>query len=376
MQKLTQALAFDDILIKPEFSNITSRKDVDPSVGFLGQPFKLGVISSNMDTVTGPAMAKAMAEYGAGACLHRFCSIEENVEMFKDSVITRTTYHGDIEIKPFVSIGIGEKELTRAYALAAEGAEVFVIDVAHGAAMHVVEQYKELRRLFRDNVRIVVGNFATGRSISDFNYHAGSNPDAYKSGVGGGSACTTRVVTGCGMPTFASVLDCARSGFDVIADGGIRNSGDLAKTFAAGAKAVFLGRLLAGAEESPGQLVDGIGAPIKQIGDLYDTGWVEDGERILTSIVPNKYKKYRGSASLESYGVQGKVSDWRAPEGESYLIPYTGPVRNTLQQLESGLRSAMSYVGASDLEELRERAEFVEITNAGARENGAHGKTS
>lgn len=346
-------LSFDDVLILPEYSEIKSRRDVNTSSFFLNKDFPLGgynlrlpVISSNMDTVTNSVMARAMVENGGVGCLHRFCSIEDNIRMFVDCDPN----------KPWVSIGLGDKELERAEALYRVGANIFILDVAHGANSEVVKQVREFRKLLHHSARIIVGNFATASGIESFNYHLGSEVDAYKVGIGGGSACLTRVVTGCGVPTLASILDCASVGVDIIADGGIRNSGDFAKAMAAGASAVMLGGLLAGTDEAPGEFVNDSGYPISKYDNM------------------KAYKKYRGSASLESYEVQGKVATHRTPEGASFLVPYKGPVRNVLQELESGLRSAMSYVGASTIVEFQENTSFIQVTNGGYLEGKAHGK--
>lgn len=359
-----QQLSFDDVLIKPEFSFVRSRKDVDISTEIAGEVFSLGVISSNMDTVTNHVMSKAMLQYGAGACLHRFCSIEDNIKMFKES--------GWDQFKPMVSIGLNNKELERAEALVDAGADSVVIDVAHGAHIGVVEQLSHLRTRYRDNIKIIIGNFATSDSILAFRYHSKYTPDAYKVGIGGGSACLTRMVTGCGMPTLASILDCRQVTTDIIADGGIRNSGDFAKALAAGAKAVFLGKLLVGTDESPAQLTNGVTNDYIYTDGNIVTKWnSESGGPVPL----NLYKKYRGSASAESYEAQGKIASYRSVEGDSFLVPYTGPVKNILQQLEGGLRSAMSYVNARTLDEFRENVEFIEITSGGHIEGTSHGKT-
>lgn len=357
--------SFDDVLIVPKFSTIRSRKDVSVVTTVGNEAFSLGVISSNMDTVTGPDMAKAMINYGAGACLHRFCSIEDNVKMFQESFVGPA--------RPWVSIGLGEKEFERAEALIAAGATTILIDVAHGAHIGVVEQYDRLRNKYGYNIKVIVGNFATRQSIDDFNYRITSKgrPDSFKAGVGGGSACLTRVVTGVGVPTFSSIVDCARSGVSIIADGGIRNSGDFAKALAAGADAVMLGRMLAGTTESAS-----ISLQFDNMVDMKTKlGWTPGSyEEFLYKYENKKFKKYRGSASAESYEAQGKTAEWRAAEGDSFLIPYVGPVSNVIQTLEGGLRSAMSYVNATNLEEFRRNVEFIDITTNALRENGSHGK--
>lgn len=336
-------LSFDDVLLSPQFSKINSRRDVRVSTDVAGDIYHLPIVSSNMDSVTGVNMAVAMDKAGGVGCLHRFQSVEDNLAQYL-SVIEATGEPG-----PWVSFGLGEKEIQRANTLADAGARVFVLDVAHGACMPVVEQVKAFRKLLGFGPNLIVGNFANYQSIKDFINHLDIQGavDAIKVGIGGGSACTTRMVTGSGAPTFSTIQDCVRAGLPVIADGGIRNSGDFCKAIAAGASMVMMGGLLAGCEESPGKTI---------------------------GMSPNAYKQYRGSASKESYEVQGKTAAHRTAEGDSFLVTYRGPVADLMQEFEAALRSAMSYSGAYDIKEFQERAEFIEITPAGATESQAHGR--
>ena len=348
------ALSYDDILLVPRFSDVVSRKDVDVTSGFLAERI-FPVISANMDTVTGSEMAKAMSNYGARGCLHRFQSIEDNVKMFKES-----------GFRTYVSVGIGNQELERFEALTNAGATHVILDVAHGASQAVVNQVKKIREL-DNNVRLIVGNFATSREIIEFEHRGkASYVDAYKCGVGAGSSCITRLVTGCGFPTFSSLIDCVSHGRPIIADGGMRNSGDICKALGAGAVAVMLGGMLAGTDETPGEIVGAMGNSMKDVSEPYMDRYKMGGDMI--------YKKYRGSASQESYADQNKDESWRSAEGESFLVPYKGSVTRVLQQIEGGLRSSMSYMGASNLKEFHKNAEFVSITNAGIIESKAHGK--
>ncbi len=343
------SLSFDDVLLQPKFSFIKSRKDVDTSINFLGKTYTTPIISANMDSVTGPVLAKSMHENGAAACLHRFNTIEENV---KEYLSCQTA---------FVSVGLGDKEFERFLALSEMGAKTFVIDVAHGASIETVNMYDRMREELKGNENIIVGNFANSQSIEDFNYHVKNKrkPDAFKVGIGGGSHCTTRVVTGCGNPTLGSVIDCSRLGFPIIADGGIRNSGDYSKALAAGAFMVMIGKLLAGTQESPGELVD-------KLGNTWKGPFTKETEG---------YKRYRGSASYDSYVKQGKVDTHRTPEGEASLVPYTGTVSEVLNTLNAGLRSSMSYLGAFNLQEFKNNCNITVITGSGLKENEAHGKS-
>lgn len=357
-------LSFDDVLLSPQFSKINSRKDVRVSTDVAGEIYHLPIVSSNMDTVTSARMAVAMDKAGGVGCLHRFQSVEDNLAQFL-AVVEATGQPG-----PWVSFGLGEKELYRADLLADAGACVFVLDVAHGSCMPVVEQVKAFRKLLGFVPKLIVGNFANYQSIKDFINHLDIQGavDAVKVGIGGGSACTTRMVTGSGAPTFSTIQDCVRAGLPVLADGGVRGSGDFCKAIAAGASMVMMGGLLAGCDESPGEVYSDSGLR---------ANWytLEDGtKRYVPSVGGKLYKKYRGSASKESYEVQGKLAQHRTAEGDSFLVPYRGPVADLMQEFEAALRSAMSYSGAYDIKEFQERAEFIEITPAGATESQAHGR--
>lgn len=351
---MREVFAFDDVLLVPKFSTVVSRADVDPYVSMLNRLKKLPIISSNMDTVTDSVMASAMSKAHAMSCLHRFWTIEENLKQYRSSPGS------------FISVGVGKKELERFEALYETGATSFFLDVAHGASMNVVNQIKEMIALKGTNFFLVPGNFATKQGIDDFLHHLPnkSNMSAFKVSVGSGSMCSTRIVTGVGLPLFSTIVDCAQSGYPIIADGGIRNSGDLCKALAAGASAVMAGKLFAGCDESPAETfwMSHSGKPLNK----------QDAEACYSLDQP-RVKLYRGSASLKSYEVQGKVASHRTPEGEASLIPHSGKVSDVLQQLEAGLRSSMSYLGAKDLMSYRELAEFVKVTPSGYIESTPHG---
>jgi IMP dehydrogenase len=333
-------LTFDDVLIKPQFSKISSRKDVSISSKMGALHLNIPVVSANMDTVTDIEMARAMHAQGAIGCLHRFWDIEKNAEAIK------TLRSSGIEV--IGSIGLGDYEFERAMALIEAGANYLCIDVAHGAQLAVVDQFNKVLSNTKREVGIVIGNFATGESIKEFISLCKKEPMAFKVGIGGGSACLTRVQTGCGIPQLSAVIDCVKHNpnSNIISDGGKKTPGDIAKALAVGAKAVMLGSMLAGTDEAPGELIN------------------------------SNFKKYRGSASMESYEVQGKVAKWRTFEGDSFLVPYKGSVSKVLQNIEGGLRSAFTYVGASSLQEFQQKAEFVEISYSTQKENIAHGKVN
>lgn len=341
-----EQITFNDVLLLPQFSGIESRANCETDTEIMGSVIRTPIISSNMDTVTEEAMANKMFELGGRGVLHRFQTIEQNIEMFKKCSLA------------WCSVGVGETEYNRFLGLYAAGCKNFVLDVAHGASTVALNQYVKMKKSFpNDKIYFTVGNFATSDSIKDFVKQCiktwVSVPSAFKVGIGGGSMCTTRVVTGCGVPQLQAIIDCVSSGYPIIADGGIKNSGDYAKAMACGAKAVMLGSMLAGTEETPGDVI-----------------WTQNGPYLDYPA----FKKYRGSASAESYEVQGKTASHRTAEGESGLVEYKGSVEKIIKQLQAGLRSSMSYVGAKDLTEFKERAIMIKVSNNTQLENGAHGK--
>lgn len=377
---MKEYVTFDDVLIKPKFSKLTSRKDVDLSVDLKGDSntivvLGLPVLSANMDTVTGPAMAIAMAKAGGLGVLHRFGTIAESIEDFQRVDNENVTVA--------VSVGVGGVEQKRARELYEAGARIFCLDVAHGAQQQVVDMYTWMKETLID-IFVIVGNFATAEccsafwaalnngGIKYFTRNKGKNSqehvvygvDAFKIGIGPGSACTTRIKTGVGVPQLGAVMEVAEYFKDylhkpmIICDGGMKTPGDIAKAIAAGADLVMLGGMLAGTTETPGDLI-----------------YIKDEKNSTEQHqLFNAYKAYRGSASKESYADQGKDASHRTAEGESFTIPSKGSVAQVLQDIEGGLRSSFTYIGAKDVHDFQKRAEFVKITANCARENGAHGK--
>jgi IMP dehydrogenase len=258
------------------------------------------------------------------------------------------------------AIGVKSNDLDRAGALLEAGADLLVLDIAHGHADHCLQMLKTLRRDF-PTARIVAGNVATREGARDL---AEAGADAIKIGVGPGSICTTRIVTGFGVPQLTAIMDSlagvADTGRDVpiIADGGIQTSGDMVKALAAGANSVMVGSLFAGCEEAPGATVIRDGQKFK----------VVRGMASLSAAMGRKLVEQNQDESAESQ------EDWEkvVPEGVEAVVPYRGQVEELLYQLVGGLRSGLSYGGACTIKELQLNAEFVEITPAGIRESGSH----
>jgi IMP dehydrogenase len=353
--KMKELFTFDDVLIVPKFSIVESRKDVDISFHGLNIDLEIPVMLANMDSLVGTDSATAMAASGAIACLHRFQTIEQNVNEYR-----KVYYENNSNV--ICSIGTGVKELERAEALFDAGCCTMVLDLAHSASIGAVKQVKALRELLGYNdLTLIVGNFATGDSVLHFLEHLNNESiQGVKVGIGGGSRCSTRTVTGCGYPQLSAIMDVSSALKDtdikIIADGGMNKTGDICKSLAAGAHIVMSGKFFAGCLETPGETVNSLGQPTE----------VWKHELANGSL----FKKYRGSASRDSYADQGKLADHRTPEGESTLVPYKGPIKNILQEINGGIRSSLSYVGATNLEEYHQRAEFVRITPNAVIENG------
>ncbi|EOU3641760.1 IMP dehydrogenase [Campylobacter upsaliensis] len=255
-----------------------------------------------------------------------------------------------------VGAAIGVNQMERVDALVGADVDVIVLDSAHGHSRGIIESVKAIKAKY-PKLEIIAGNVATAGATKAL-CEAGA--DAVKVGIGPGSICTTRIVSGVGVPQISAIDECAleadKFGVPVIADGGIKYSGDIAKALAAGASSVMIGSLLAGTDESPGELFTYQG---------------------------RQYKAYRGMGSLgamqkgssDRYFQQGTAQDKLVPEGIEGRVPYVGGIKNVIHQLLGGLRSSMGYVGAKDLLDFRERAEFVEITSAGLKESHVHDVT-
>mgnify|MGYP001613574833 CR=1 FL=1 len=325
---ILKSLTFDDVLLVPNYGN-KSRDDGSVETALGPYKFSIPIIASNMDTICGVDMAVAMAKLGGLGILHRFMFIEENVLAYK----TACGFHKGYVVG--VSVGVNEGEMTRAAALYDAGARLFCVDIAHAHCKQMGKMIKALKTVYSD-IYVIAGNICT---YSGADYLVGVGADAVKVGVGAGSVCTTREVTGFGVPQLTAIMDCARIDRPIIADGGIRKSGDVVKALAAGAMMVMLGSMLAGTDEA------------------CDTAG-----------------RYRGMASAEARkDYYGTESGWRAAEGISIDVEPKGPVANVIAEIVGGIKSGLSYAGARTLSELRRKASFVEISHATYIEGMPHG---
>ena len=335
---MKETLTYDDVLLVPQYSDIESRSEVSLACELDKQlHFSLPVVSSPMDTVTEVAMAIAMHEAGGLGIVHRYNTIEEQV-----GLVHSASMEGNGRVGAAVGV-TGDFE-ERACAIYDAGARVLCIDVAHGHHALVRNSLETLRRMFGNKVHLMAGNVATRdgfEALSDW------GADSVRCNIGGGSICSTRIQTGHGVPGLQTILDCARSDREtkIIADGGIRSSGDVVKAIAAGADFVMVGALLAGSNEAPGLVV--------------------------TNQRSEDFKIYRGMASFDAQ------KDWRgkltsAPEGVSTPVPCKGPVEDILYDLAMGLRSGLSYSGARNISEFQAKAKFIRQTNASQLESDTH----
>lgn len=358
-----KGLTFDDVLLIPAESHVLPN-EVNLSTQ-LAKNIKLNIplISAGMDTVTEGPMAIAMALQGGLGVVHKNMSIQAQageVANVKSVVVpanaTKAAVDDQNRLLCAAAVGVTSDTFERATALLEAGADAIVIDTAHGHSAGVLRKIKEIRDHFPD-ATLIAGNVATGEATKAL-FDAGV--DVVKVGIGPGSICTTRVVAGVGVPQITAIYDAAsvarEYGKPIIADGGIKYSGDVVKALAAGGNAVMLGSMLSGTTEAPGEVFE------------------ENGKR---------YKSYRGMGSVgtmaQAHGssdryFQGGVNEANklVPEGIEARVEYKSDVSDIVFQIDGGLRSGMGYVGAPDIPTLIDKAQFVQITNAGLRESHPH----
>lgn len=328
-------LGFKDVMFRPKRSTLKSRSQVSlqrtfkfmhTTIEWTGVP----IMAANMDTVGTFEMAKKLAEKDMFTAIHKHYTLDEWNAFLKDAP-------QGIENNLAVSTGTGEKDLEKVNAIFSTNPHLkfICIDVANGYSEHFVAFVKQARQLFPDKV-IIAGNVVTGEMVEEL-LLAGA--DIIKVGIGPGSVCTTRVKTGVGYPQLSAIVECADAahglGGQIISDGGCSVPGDVSKAFGAGADFVMLGGMLAGHDESGGQVVE------------------KDGK---------KYKQFYGMSSATAMDKHaGGVAEYRASEGKTVEVEYRGAVENTVQDILGGVRSTCTYVGASQLKELTKRTTFIRV---------------
>jgi len=331
-------LSYDDVLIKPLRSRISSRSEVSLESEFCGNKFSIPIISSNMDTITEANMAKKMSALGGLGLIHRYMSVEKQIGFLSGwennlgpiAVSVGTLKNDKLRIDTTIDYIINMSSLRTKNA-------IICVDIAHGHSEHMIDTIKYIRRNGFSG-GLMAGAVCTPEGTRDL-LDAGA--DIVRVGIGGGSVCTTRVKTGCGYPQLSAVMECASVG-PIIADGGIRTPGDAAKAMAAGAKAVMLGGMLAGTDCVP--------------------GWMPHAS----------YMRFRGMASAEAREAFGQAGV--NAEGVSCDVPTKPPgsTETVITEVAEGIRSAMSYSNSVNLKEFNDKAEFVLVTSSTIAENNPH----
>lgn len=338
--ELREGLSYGDVLVVPQRSPVDSRSDVDLTTNLTpGIELDAPVVSAPMDTVTGTETATALDVVGGLGVVHRFAGVDEQAD-----AVRRASEAG---AQVGAAVGIDEDYLARTAAVLDAGADCVVVDVAHGHMERCLDAVERIDAEF--DAELVAGNVVTPAGVADL---AAAGADAVKVGIGPGSHCTTRSITGAGMPQLTAVDDCADAARDhdvcVVADGGIRTSGDAVKALVAGADTVMLGSFFAGTDEAPGTPV------------------VVDGR---------KYKRSRGmaTAAANEARTDKETNGSGVDEGVEGLTPYTGALEPRTEEFLWGIRSGFSYCGGHTIEAARENAVFVRVSPSAAEREGAHG---
>ncbi|MEM4605882.1 MAG: IMP dehydrogenase [Candidatus Pacearchaeota archaeon] len=338
---IKKGYSFDDVLLYPRYSSISSRKDVCFKTKvtknfYLNIPF----LAANMDTICEKEMAIALGKIGGLGVIHRFMPIEEQAKQVREVKKENLICAAAIGVKDY-------KERTKF--LVEAGVDILVLDIAHAHSFKAGECLLWLKENF--SVDVMVGNIATREAAKFF---LDKGVDSLKIGIGPGSMCTTRIMTGAGVPQITAIMDVfeeVKGEIPICADGGIKNPGDVVKAIGAGADCVMVGKIIAGCLETPGRIIGYEG---------------------------KKFKEYRGMASFEAtlkkLKMEGKKeSEIISIEGEKTLVDYKGPVENIIKKFLGGLASGMSYLGAKNIEDFKGNVDFIEISSAGFRESLPHG---
>ncbi len=338
---ISKGYSFNDVLISPKYNKIVSRRDVKFETQ-VTKNYKLDIpiIAANMDTICESEMAIALGRLGGLGVLHRFLSIEDQVNEVKKIKTEKLIAAAAIGVKDF-------EERTKA--LSEAGINIIVLDVAHGHSKRTGKTLDWIKNNYPE-IDVIVGNIATKDAAE---YFISKKADGIKVGIGPGSACTTRIMTGAGVPQITAIMDvyeATQGRVPVIADGGIKCPGDIVKAIGAGADTVMSGSIFAGCDETPGEILE------------------KDGKKV---------KEYRGMASylatVKKLKLDGqKIDEDVHVEGEATTIDCRGSITHVIHKYLGGLASGMTYVGADTIEKLRGKADFIEISSAGYTESVAH----
>ena len=347
MDPIKEALTYDDVLLVPKYSEILPSETKIETKLSNNLRLKIPIISSAMDTVTESSMAIEIAKLGGIGVIHRNLDIKNQILEIK-KVKSKN-------LKVGAAVGAGPLEIKRAEALLKEKIDLIVVDTAHGHTKKVAEIIKKIKKLKSKKTTLCAGNIATEMAAK---FLSRLGVDAIKVGIGPGSICTTRLVAGIGVPQLSAIL-AAKKGLGkkkitLVADGGIKFSGDISKALAAGADAVMIGSLFAGSKESPGKLIKKNGKYFKSFRGMGSIGAMN-----------------KGSADRYFQKKQKDPSKY-VPEGVEGLVKYKGSVEKIIYQLIGGLKSSMGYLGSKNINDLKNKPKFVKITKAGFYESMVH----
>ena len=347
MDPIKEALTFDDVTLVPKYSSVLPSDVITETSLSKNLHLKIPLITSAMDTVTESKMAIAIAKAGGIGVIHRNLDVKKQILEIK-KVKSQKLLVG-------AAVGAGDNEFIRAKKILKENIDLLVVDTAHGHTKKVGEIITKIKKIKPKKVTLCAGNVATSEAAS---FLVKLGVDIIKVGIGPGSICTTRLVAGIGVPQLSAILNVKKGlkkkKVSIIADGGIKFSGDIAKALAAGADAVMIGSLFAGTDEAPGNI-------IKKNGKLY--------------------KSFRGMGSIGAmnkgsadryYQLKQKDKSKYVPEGVEGFVKYKGKVDKIFYKLIGGLKSSMGYLGAKKLNLLRTNPKFVKITKAGFYESMVH----
>lgn len=361
MKILDEALTFDDVLLVPAYSEVLPSEVSLKTKLTKNISLNIPILSAAMDTVTGERMAIAIALEGGLGFIHKNMGFEEqanivrNVKSFKfdENIFQNSVVDENNKLRVGAAVGVSDDLMERVDSLVDAGVDIITLDSAHGHSIRIIEALKSIKNKYSD-LDVIAGNIVTAKAAQDL---ADAGADAVKIGVGPGSICTTRVVAGVGVPQLTAILDVFNQLKDtevgIIADGGIKYSGDLSKALAAGAHTAMLGSMLAGTDEALGKVIE------------------RDGK---------KYKVYEGMGSMSAmqrgskdrYFQQDKSAKKLVPEGIEAVTAYKGFVSEVVLQLTGGLRAGMGYCGTKDINSLRNDSQFVKISKAGLVESHPH----
>jgi len=358
---IKEGYTFDDLLLVPAHSDVVPAKVTLKTRLTDKIQLNIPVVSAAMDTVTEDLMAIALARVGGLGFIHKNLTIEQQAQMIrnvKKAEVTADSPEAALDAKGRLlagaAVGVSANTMDRVKALVEAGVDIITVDSAHGHSIGVMETIRKIRNAYPD-LDLVGGNIVTAEAAIQL-IEAGAN--VVKVGVGPGSICTTRIVSGVGVPQLTAVNDvaqvCKAQKIGVIADGGIQFSGDIVKALAAGGDVVMLGGLLAGCEETPGEVLEVYGKKVKSYVGMGSLSAMQ-----------------RGSSDRYFQGGQKELKKL-VPEGIEATVPFKGSINEVVYQMMGGLRSGMGYCGCKDISELKEKARFVKITNAGLRESHPH----